>query len=190
MNNSHVWMYIIAIVLVIVGSINWLSIATINYNFVEGLASSIKLPMLSKVIYILVGIAGLSLALKRDVYLPFLGQAAIPCGGSLFADKVPDKADISIPIQTIPNSKVLYWASEENANKELVKDNPWDAYAKFDNAGIVTSDNEGKAMLKVRDPTSYKVPGLIGSKTLKKHIHYRTCLSKGGILSRVETVFV
>ncbi len=183
------FLYMVLAVVVIIGSLNWLSIGLINTNLVEKISSSLSIPMLSRVIYIIVGIAGLFLMFNRNFYLPFLGKSVMPCN-SLIPDKVPDNADISVQVQVKPNSKVIYWASESDANKELVKENPWDAYTKFENAGVVTSDAKGKAVLKVRNPTKYKVPGLLNNKTLDKHVHYRVCGEHNSMLSQVETAYI
>jgi Cu-Zn family superoxide dismutase len=51
----------------------------------------------------------------------------------------------------------------------------------------IKTDANGNAVLRVRNPSSYKV-GLI-SKTLKSHIHYRIC-HHSGMLSEVKSVFV
>lgn len=53
--------YIISSVLVIVGALNWLSIGTMNYNFVEVLAG----PMYTTHIYNIVGLAALVLISKK-----------------------------------------------------------------------------------------------------------------------------
>jgi uncharacterized membrane protein YuzA (DUF378 family) len=181
--------YMIFAFVVIVGSLNWLSIGLINTNLVDKLSTYLSIPMLSRIIYIIVGIAALFLMFNRNFYLPFLGKSVVPCS-FLIPDKVPDNADISVQVTVKPNSKVIYWASETDANKELVKDDPWSAYTKFENAGVVTSDSTGKAILKVRNPTKYKVPGLVMNKTLDKHIHYRVCGDNYSMLSQVETTYI
>jgi uncharacterized membrane protein YuzA (DUF378 family) len=186
------WVYMFVMILMVVGSLNWLSIGAFNVNFVDMLTS--KIPNLNRVIYVLVGIAALLVLMKRDFYLPFLGKTVFPCS-SLIPDKVPDNADISVSVKVRPGARVIYWASETDANKELVKEDPWTAYSKYENAGLVTADNEGNAVLKVRSPSSYKVPGILGKRTLDKHIHYRICGNYGnekdvGMLSRVMTAYL
>ena len=119
----------------------------------------------------------------RNFYLPFLGWTAYPCGS--LAEKIPRDADTTVTVQVKPNVNVIYWGSEPTSNEEQPIDNPWDAYANYDNSGVVRADENGKAVLHFRNPSIYQV-GLI-KKTLKKHIHYRECRHPG-MLSSVKTV--
>mgnify|MGYP000332905876 CR=1 FL=1 len=119
----------------------------------------------------------------RNFYLPFLGWTAYPCGG--LAEKIPRDADTTVTVQVKPNVNVIYWGSEPKTNEEQPIDNPWDAYANYDNSGVVRADAQGKAVLHFRNPSIYQV-GLM-NRTLKKHIHYRECRHPG-MLSSVKTV--
>jgi hypothetical protein len=122
---------------------------------------------------------------NRNFYLPFLGWSVYPCGS--LAEKVPLNADTNIVVKVKPNSNVIYWASEPSDPAVQPISNPWDAYANYDNSGVVKSDAAGNAVLRVRSPSSYKV-GLMGM-TLKKHVHYRVC-NYSGMLSDVKTIYV
>ena len=122
---------------------------------------------------------------NRNFYLPFLGQSVYPCGS--LAEKIPNKADITVTVQVKPNVNVIYWASEPSAIEKQPIDNPWDAYANYDNSGVVKADSTGKAVLHVRNPSSYQV-GLM-NKTLKSHVHYREC-SHPGMLSDIRTIMI
>jgi hypothetical protein len=122
---------------------------------------------------------------NRNFYLPFLGWSVYPCGS--LAEKVPNKADTTVTVQVKPNVNVIYWASEPSANEDDPIDNPWDAYANYDNSGVVKADSTGKAVLQVRNPSSYNV-GLM-NKTLKKHVHYRECRHPG-MLSDIRTIMI
>lgn len=177
------WLHFVAILLVIVGALNWGLVGSLNFDLVQWLGSSVGSTTLSKVIYIIVGISALYIAFDRDTYLPFLGDSVYPCSG--LADKVPDDATVSVSVKVPPGSKVVYWAAEHS--KELdIAPNPWAAYVGYNNSGVVTANADGTALLKVREPIGYKVHS---GMTLKKHIHYRYCKFPG-MLSRVETVFV
>jgi len=121
----------------------------------------------------------------RDFYLPFLGLSVYPCGS--LAQKIPSNADKSITVQVPPNVNVIYWASEPSNPEMQPISNPWDAYANYDNSGVVRSDANGMAILHVRSPSSYKV-GLFNT-TLKLHIHYRIC-QHPGMLSEIKTVYL
>jgi len=138
------------------------------------------------VIIILIIVASIMNSLfDRNFYLPFLGWAVYPCGS--LAEKVPNNADKTVTIQVPPNVNVIYWASEpSNPELQPISD-PWEAYANYDNSGVVKADSNGKAVLRFRSPSSYKV-GLFNT-TLKTHVHYRIC-KHPGMLSDVKTVFV
>ena len=123
--------------------------------------------------------------IDRNFYLPFLGWAVYPCGS--LAEKVPLKADKTVSVQVLPNVNVIYWASEPASIDKQPITNPWDAYANYDNSGVVRSDAKGNAILRFRSPSSYQV-GLI-HRQLKTHVHYRIC-KHPGMLSDVKTVFV
>ena len=119
----------------------------------------------------------------RNFYLPFLGWSVYPCGS--LAEKVPLNADTKVTVQVKPNVNVIYWASEPSTPDKQPIDNPWDAYANYDNSGVVRADANGKAILHVRNPSSYQV-GLM-HKTLPRHIHYRECRHPG-MLSDIRTI--
>ena len=121
----------------------------------------------------------------RNFYLPFLGWAVYPCGS--LAEKVPRNADTTVTVQVKPNVNVIYWASEPSSQEDQPINNPWDAYANYDNSGVVRADASGKAVLHFRSPSSYQV-GLM-HKTLKRHVHYRECRHEG-MLSAIKTIFL
>ena len=66
----------VAMVLLIVGGLNWLSVAIFDCNLVSAVFGD---GVISKVIYILVGLSALGVMLDRDTYLPFLGPMVAPC---------------------------------------------------------------------------------------------------------------
>jgi uncharacterized membrane protein YuzA (DUF378 family) len=171
----------VAIFLVLVGGINWLSAL-----FMKKDAVATFLPKLFvKLIYFAVGISALYLAFKRDVYLPFLGETVLPCAA--FAARTPDNANQEVIINTLPNTKVIYWASEPKGDASGNIES-WDvAYNDFSNAGVAISDDKGKAVLRFRGhPQSYKVPfkGVI-----KPHVHFRIC-EKYGMVGPVQTYYL
>ena len=85
-----------------------------------------------------------------------------------------------------PNTKIVYWGSENPSKQPLPISNPWDAYKNYKNSGVTTSNKEGTAALKLFKPVSYKIPN---GMTLKPHIHYREVL-KDGMLGPVETASI
>ncbi len=137
------------------------------------------------IVILIVGSSIIYNVFNRNFYLPFLGKSVYPCGS--LAEKVPNKANVTVTVQVKPNVNVIYWASEPSAIEKQPIDNPWDAYANYDNSGVVKADSTGKAVLHVRTPSSYQV-GLM-NKTLKSHVHYREC-SHPGMLSEIRTIMI
>lgn len=171
----------VAIFLVLVGGINWFSAVFMRRDAVATFVPR----MLAKTIYLLVGIAALYLAFKRDVYLPFLGETVLPCAA--FAARTPDNANQEATITTLPNVKVIYWASEpKKDNSGNLQD--WDvAYNDFANSGVAISDDKGKAILRFRgNPQAYKVPF---KGTIKPHVHFRIC-EKYGMVGPVQILYL
>jgi uncharacterized protein len=171
----------IAMVLLIVGGLNWLLVGLFEFNLVSSLFGK---GFLSDFIYVLIGISALSIMLDRDTYLPFLGPMVAPC--SVLQNKEPPGATKDVKVIVTPNTKVIYWAAEP-ANEKLKTLKSWkDAYLEYENAGVATSNGEGVAVLKIRDPQAYKVP-LKGR--LEPHVHYRVC-NESGWMGRINTVFL
>jgi uncharacterized membrane protein YuzA (DUF378 family) len=177
---AMIWLEFFSLALIVFGALNWGVIGATGFNIVAWFAKK-TVRDIEPFLYVLVGVAAIVHLFSRDYYLPFLGKAVYPCGS--LQTKVPEGADTSVTIKVQPNVNVIYWAAE--TNKEIV-DNPWLAYSEYANTGVTRSDAQGVAVLRFRSPASYKVPS---GKTLKAHVHYRTC-GFNGMMSRVETVFV
>jgi hypothetical protein len=77
--------------------------------------------------------------------------------------------------------KVAYWAA--HADEGNVETEPMKAYDKFENVGV-TAVKDGKATLKLKCPTSYKVNK--GKIKLPRHVHYRL-IYDNGVISEVLT---
>jgi uncharacterized membrane protein YuzA (DUF378 family) len=177
------WLEMISLTLIVIGALNWGLVGMFNLNIVQLVAEN-TFAILEPIVYVLVGVAAIVHIFSRDYYLPFLGKTVYPCGS--LTPKTPQDADASATIKVSPYVNVIYWAAEPNAQ---IVDNPWVAYSEYENTGVARSDENGVAVLKVRTPAAYKVPRTIFDKTLKPHIHYRTC-SMSGMLGRVETVYI
>ena len=145
----------------------------------------LKYKLFNLIIILLVTASIICFLFDRNFYLPFLGWAVYPCGS--LAEKVPLNADTNAVIQVPPNVNVIYWASEPSKKEDQPIIDPWEAYANYDNSGVVKSDSTGKAVLRFRSPSSYNV-GLF-NKTLKTHVHYRIC-KHPGMLSDIKTIFL
>jgi uncharacterized membrane protein YuzA (DUF378 family) len=168
-----------AMVLLIIGGINWLLFGLFDMNLVAGIFGR---GFMATLVYVLVGISAITIMFDRDTYLPFLGPMVAPC--SVLENREPPGATREIKVNVEPNVKVLYWAAEP-ASEKLQTINSWkEAYLKYENAGVATSNGEGVAILKVRDPQSYKVPF---KGQLAPHVHYRVC-GEAGWMGRIRTV--
>ena len=165
------WIHIISISIVLLTTIYGGACAFIK-----------RLPKTPKSVLVVALIAALSLVFRRNIYLPFLGETVYPCDNLI--DKTPDSAELTVTVTDVPaGTKVVYWAAEPSTS---IVSNPWDAYGKYENSGVATSDKNGHVHLKFRKPTAYKVPS---GRELKPHVHYRFC-QESGILSEVRSVFV
>lgn len=171
----------VAMVLLIIGGLNWLLFGLFDVNLVSGIFGK---SFLATLIYVLVGVSALTIMFDRDTYLPFLGPMVAPC--SVLDNRDPPGATREVKVVVEPNVKVIYWAAEP-ASAKLEKLNSWkQAYLEYQNAGVATSNGEGIAVLKIREPQGYKVPF---KGELSPHVHYRVC-GEAGWMGRINTVFL
>lgn len=171
----------VAMVLLIIGGLNWLLVGGFQFDLVKTLFGK---GFVARTIYILVGISALAIMFNRDTYLPFLGETVMPC--SMLPEKTPPGATTEVRVSVPPRSKILYWAAEP-ATEHLKGINTWkQAYLKYENAGVVSADDSGVAILKVRKPQAYTVPF---RGRLEPHVHFRIC-GENGMLGRIKTVFL
>ena len=167
--------------LLILGAINFLLMGIFKLNLIEYIGNKIH-NIITIIIYLLIGLAGLYQVTRRDFYLSFLDKSVYPCGSLM--EKKPEDATIKKNIKTKPNINIIYWASEYN---DSIFEDPYLAYNKYANTGVAKSDNEGNAVLEFRKPQGYKVP--YRNKILQPHVHYRECFYDG-MLDSVKTVFL
>lgn len=174
-------LYALAVLLVVVGGLNWGYLAVTGKDFVSFVFGK---GAITNGIFLAVGIAALCIAFYRDTYLPFLGSSVLPC--SVLEVRTPENADFERRVLVKPGVKVLYWAAEP-ANKDLQSIQDYrHAYLEYRNAGVAVADSDGYATLRVRKPQPYNVP-VKGE--LPAHIHYRVCWGHG-FIGPVETVGV
>ena len=174
-------LYTFVVLLILVGSINWLSIGSTGNDLVR----MVLPPRYAKWVYILVGLAALPLLFQRDMYLPFLGETLVPAGA--LGAKTPQNANDQATVRTRPGAKVIYWAAEPNPS--AAKDLPSFevAYDGYENSGVVVADSTGHAILRFRGPPQpYSVP-MHGR--LEPHVHFRVS-EDNGLFGRVQTLFV
>jgi uncharacterized membrane protein YuzA (DUF378 family) len=178
----YIWLHIVTISLVLLGALNWGSIGIFSYNFVAKIFKSFAV-----YIYILIGLAALHLAVKRDSYLSFLGWMSFPV--SLLKVSQPANSNVQIDIDVKPGVvKVLYWAANPSKGaKDEIFETPQKAYEKTENVGVCQVV-DGKATLHFLCPSKYQV-GSVFKQTLEKHVHYRFVYPNGW-LSSVYTLGV
>ena len=168
----------IAIALLVLGGLNSGFIGSLKTNIIERLIGK---TIITRILYLLIGASALFLAFNRDTYLPFLGETVFP--SSILQEQTPAGATRTVNIKVKPYTKVIFWASEPGESND--KKSFDIAYNKYENAGVTTSNNDGIAILKIREPQSYTVP----LQTLEPHVHYRI-VSESGFLGPVKTVFI
>ena len=172
----------ISYLFILIGALNWGFIGLFRYNLITDLMRFSPIAKSQRLVYMIIGACAAGKIMNRDYYLPFLGKTVFPCASLKL--KIPRNSDIETTVKTKPNSNVIYWASE--GTNDIVVKSPWKAYDKYSNAGVALSDRHGVAVLKLRNPSEYRLP--IG-RTLKPHVHYRVCLGNG-MLSSIRTVFL
>jgi uncharacterized membrane protein YuzA (DUF378 family) len=174
----------VLITLVLVGSINWGLVAAFDFDLVRKFSSlfgSNNTDIISRIVYLSVAMSAIVLMVQRDTFLPFLGKTVMPEPIAFYTPAVikPTGELITKTIEKLPpNVKVIYWASLPS---DKVVDNPDEAYGNYSNQGVTITDANGKAILKVQKPASYKIPSHYDpfKGTLKPHIHYRYWISSG-----------
>jgi len=166
------WLHLVAMVLVVIGALNWGLVGALGLDLVRVVLGR---GLLANAVYVAVGLAGLSIAFRRDTYLPFLGKTVMPCGAIPLS--TPEHADTTVTIaQLTPGVKVLYWAAEP-ATEGLARIKTWQqAYLGFANAGVTEVGPDGSLVLRIRKPQPYTVPV---KGRLEAHVHWRTCGSDG-----------
>lgn len=183
-NYWKVMINILLIGILIIASINW-TLDLYNYNLITIINNSlnnflkIKLPF-NKIIYFIICIIAIYISIKRETWLPFLGETILP---SIFIPlKIPTNYNKTITIKTEPNSKIIYWASLPHTEIPDVSI----AYEDYSNSGCVLSNNLGEANLYIMEGSSYTVPF---NKEINKHIHYRVFNNNNNMLSEVYTIY-
>jgi uncharacterized membrane protein YuzA (DUF378 family) len=152
------------------------------------LSKVIKDRTFRRIFYILVGLLAVYLILKRETFLPFLGESVVPT--SVFKNhnnnmnsEDPNRKMINLTI-TAPNAeKIIWWAASED--QHTIAKNPDEAYKEYQNSGVSTVSTDGTVKIVFPCPTQYKIPS---GRTLKKHLHYRE--THGGMLGEVKTIFL
>ena len=176
----------IAMLLVIVGGLNWGLSGLVNFNLVKVVSDLLFYLFnyrIENLIYIVVGVSTLYLLWSKGktLFKPFLDNVAIP--PSVLNKEPPVNAKLLIKLKVKPHAKVVYWGSLPNKDNQDV----WTAYGDYSNAGVVVADKDGNALLRLHRPSSYYIPN---GKLLSPHVHYRECCVRKGIIGRLKTLYV
>jgi hypothetical protein len=170
----YAWIYIISQLTILLFSL-W---ACIKMFIMRDATTGSKL--VSLVVFVMI----IWVMFRRDTYLPFLGYAAYPM--SLIPNEhVPVGAtkEALLPIEAPDGTRVIYWGAKP---ADEVQSNPITAYGDYSNAGVATIKNK-EVVLRFACPAEYKVGY---GKRLRRHIHYRLCCDRVGLIGPVETAWV
>lgn len=185
---SQYVVHMILVALVLVGALNW-GFHAFGYNLVEMLNRFLsgvfkRRLSLNTIIYVVVALSALYLAFQRETWLPFLGDSVLP--GAVVPEK-KNSGDTTVDVHVKPGAKVAYWAAKpdvDGTDKSVPKVR--DAYAHFENSGVVIANDAGVATLVFNKGTSYIVPS---GREIKSHVHYRE-FGEDGMMGPVQSVFV
>jgi uncharacterized membrane protein YuzA (DUF378 family) len=175
----------VSTILVIISALYLGICALTNRNFVTMILDKIvpsQKELILKILYIVFGLAAVYLIFSPShTFLPFLDKTVMPPSIMVLSEQGNTNVELKIhaPEEAI---KVVYWAARPDTGKII--NNPYDAYDKFENYGIAAV-KDGKAILKLNCPNSYKV-GKHMKKQLPKHVHMRF-VYENGVLSEVVT---
>lgn len=185
-NTFEVYLYLVCVILLIIGGLNWGLIGTFNLNIVKLINKyTFESPIFENIIYITVGIAAVYLSTKKSFYLPFLGNTILP--PSILKNTYNTESKINLTVDAVNATMVIYWAAEPLPEDQIDGTKfAYDAYDKYSNSGVAEVIN-GKAQLMISCPQTYWVKKFGIKKTLPKHVHYRLVYPTGWI-SEVKTV--
>lgn len=136
---------------------------------------------ISKIIYFFTGIFIVLLAIKKQTWLPFLGDTIIP---SILMPETKNVGDTTIKIKIMPNTKVAYWSSLPSTKENISVEK---AYGDYSNAGVSKSNNDGYASLTFNKGSGYIVPS---GRFIKPHIHYRELYDEYSMIGPVKTIYL
>ena len=181
----EIYIYLICVILLLIGGLNWGLIGTFNLNIVHIINKhTFNSPIFENIIYTTVGIAAIYLSSKKSFYLPFLGKTILPT--SIIKTMNNAGANISITVDAPHADTVIYWAANPLSDNQIDGSKyAMDAYNKYTNSGVAPVIS-GKAELKVSCPQKYWVNKWGIKKTLPKHVHYRLVYPSGWV-SEVKT---
>ncbi len=174
--------------LLLIGGLNLLIQGFFKYNPLEQLSYHVfDNEYLEHAIYIIIGLSALYLLFNRNYYLPFLGPTVLPPSSFQYYKNPSHTQEIPLDIKCPKAVKIVYWGAKADKSG-TVYESPSDAYDTYENYGVSPVIN-GKSILYIQYPSSYKVSKFLSTQQLDKHIHYRI-IGSDGWLSEVKTIFI
>ena len=164
--------YVIAVIFVLIAALK---------SGYYGICAKTQISTGKRIFLLLVGVSAFYLLFAPNVrtFLPFLGKTVFPPSLILLSEQAETNATVVV---NAPGAvKVAYWAAHED--KGEVELDPIKAYDSYENIGVAAVV-DGKATLKLKCPTEYKVKKSMVK--LPRHVHYRLIYSNG-VVSEVLT---
>lgn len=176
MKHANAWTHLITMSIVML------------YTIISSALVAFKIKNITvRTVAVIVLVSAVYLAVNRNTYLPFLGDASI--SPIIFAQELApagSSTTYELKLENVEDgTRVFYWASSQ---KDKNHESPQEAYQGFENTGI-TSVKNNRASLKINCPDTYDI-GTIFKRTLDKHIHYRLIRKDSSMMSQVHTVYI
>ena len=131
-----------------------------------------------------IGLCSLCLILIKGLKPSFVGDYTIP--PSVMFESYPRNHDLVYKLKTDPNTFVIYWASKKSKIKDATQPEEH-AYGKYDNAGVVKSNEFGEANIYLKYPIRIITKDFL-PRILNKHFCYRTLHNQSGRLSDIKKI--
>jgi len=182
--NSPILLKFLLTSILVLGCLIWGIIGVSGFNIVSRGARAINLPILSRIIYTVFGLAAILFLLEfynKETFIPFLDTTVLPTHLLNITNPLDSNMEVSLTPKKGITHAVFWAAMPENESDDGVDVN--DAFGDYSNAGVAEINDDGKIILKFKKPISYKVNGQL----LDRHVHYRYVLSDK-MLDKVRTV--
>jgi len=184
----HLMFKFILTTILVIGGLAWGILGMSGFNPISRFSNLLGLPILTRIIYTIVGLAAILYLLKfynKDNFLPFLGQSLFPSSLLNVGQSAGNfDRELTLTAPTGSDAELLaFWAADSPSDQKTPSAE--EAYGDFQNSGVVPVIN-GKATIRFKEPGEYHV--LDGKKHLESHVHYRW-VGKS-LMSKVNTVNV
>ena len=188
-SKHHLMLKFILTTLLVIGGLAWGILGMTGFNPISRFANLLRFPILTRIIYTMIGLASILYILKffnKDTFLPFLGQSVFPSSLLNVGTQSQGNFDRELTLTAPPESQaklLAFWAADEGADGKTTSAE--EAYGDFHNSGVVPVV-DGQATIRFKDPGEYHV--MEGKKHLESHIHYRW-IGKS-MMGKVNTAYV